>query len=137
MCSQDASAESFGDLKKAAREECKILHERLLLPQHSDVLTISGSNEQLDVVCEVGSRFSFPSLCYLFVSDYKYRSKAFVFCVSESRLTGRLYCQNTENLPAWQELTHARRSERTIARTVRVFPVPGPPMSSTRCGFSP
>ena len=57
------------------------------------------------------------SLCYLFVSDYMYRSKAFVFCVSELRLTGRLYCQNTENLPAWQELTHARRSERTIAIT--------------------
>ena len=56
----DGYVVDFGDIKKAAREICEEMNERTLVPENSDCMTITRSDEQIEIVCEDGSRFSFP-----------------------------------------------------------------------------
>eukprot|EP00930_Biecheleria_cincta_P064810 TRINITY_DN5047_c0_g1_i3.p1 TRINITY_DN5047_c0_g1~~TRINITY_DN5047_c0_g1_i3.p1 ORF type:complete len:476 (-),score=77.67 TRINITY_DN5047_c0_g1_i3:195-1622(-) len=56
----------FGDVKKAARELCRKLKERTLLPALSDVLSMKhvqndNGNEQIQVSCEDGAQYTFPA----------------------------------------------------------------------------
>ena len=50
----------FGDIKKATRKLCKEMNEYFICPTKSDVLTITEEDKQLCLVCEDGSKFSFP-----------------------------------------------------------------------------
>lgn len=50
----------FGDIKKATRKLCKQMNEYFLCPMKSDVLTITEVDQQVCLVCEDGSNFSFP-----------------------------------------------------------------------------
>jgi dihydroneopterin triphosphate aldolase (PTPS-III) / 6-pyruvoyltetrahydropterin synthase len=50
----------FGDVKKATRKLCKQMNEYFLCPMKSDVLTITEADQQVCLVCEDGSNFSFP-----------------------------------------------------------------------------
>lgn len=56
----DGYVVDFGDIKRAAREVCGALNERVIVPMLSDVLTIRVEGGQVHLVCEDGTRFSFP-----------------------------------------------------------------------------
>lgn len=56
----DGYVVDFGDIKRAAHEVCSRLNERVLVPMRSDVITIDVSGGQVNMVCEDGTRFSFP-----------------------------------------------------------------------------
>jgi 6-pyruvoyl-tetrahydropterin synthase len=57
---QDGYVVDFGDIKRAARDICKALNERLVVPMESDVLEIRVEDGQVQMTCEDGTRFSFP-----------------------------------------------------------------------------
>lgn len=50
----------FGDIKRAAREICEQMNERVIVPMKSDCLTLEREQGQVRITCEDGSRFSFP-----------------------------------------------------------------------------
>lgn len=50
----------FGDIKKATRKLCKTINEYFLCPMKSDALSITEIDNQICLVCEDGSKFSFP-----------------------------------------------------------------------------
>jgi 6-pyruvoyltetrahydropterin/6-carboxytetrahydropterin synthase len=50
----------FGDIKKATRKLCKEMNEYFLCPIKSDALAITEVDQQICIVCEDGSQFSFP-----------------------------------------------------------------------------
>ncbi len=50
----------FGDIKKGARAICEEIDERTIVPLESDCLEITQESGQVGLVCEDGSRFSFP-----------------------------------------------------------------------------
>jgi 6-pyruvoyltetrahydropterin/6-carboxytetrahydropterin synthase len=50
----------FGDIKRAAREVCGALNERMIVPMLSDVIAIEVGGGQVRMTCEDGTRFSFP-----------------------------------------------------------------------------
>lgn len=56
----DGYVVDFGDIKRATREVCSALNERLIVPMLSDVLDIRVADDQVDMTCEDGTRFSFP-----------------------------------------------------------------------------
>jgi dihydroneopterin triphosphate aldolase (PTPS-III) / 6-pyruvoyltetrahydropterin synthase len=56
----DGYVVDFGDIKRAAREVCNSLNERVLVPMQSDVLTVDVADGEVRLVCEDGTRFSFP-----------------------------------------------------------------------------
>lgn len=56
----DGYVVDFGDIKRAARDVCSRLNERVLVPTRSDVISIDVRDEQVSMVCEDGTRFSFP-----------------------------------------------------------------------------
>eukprot|EP01062_Namystynia_karyoxenos_P046042 TRINITY_DN34369_c0_g1_i1.p1 TRINITY_DN34369_c0_g1~~TRINITY_DN34369_c0_g1_i1.p1 ORF type:complete len:232 (+),score=60.37 TRINITY_DN34369_c0_g1_i1:105-698(+) len=51
----------FGDMKAIAKQVCRELHEHMLVPMRSDVLTIGVADGQLSMRCEDGATFSFPA----------------------------------------------------------------------------
>jgi len=57
---RDGYVVDFGDIKRAAHDVCRTLNERFLVPMRSDVLTIDVADGQVRIVCEDGTRFSFP-----------------------------------------------------------------------------
>ena len=57
----DGYVVDFGEVKKAMRSICQELDEHFLLPEKSRFLTISQGKEQVDILTNSGSRFSFPS----------------------------------------------------------------------------
>ncbi|MBI5504242.1 MAG: 6-carboxytetrahydropterin synthase [Deltaproteobacteria bacterium] len=56
----DGYVVDFGDIKRAARDVCSRLNERVLVPMRSDVVSIDVREAQVSMVCEDGTRFSFP-----------------------------------------------------------------------------
>jgi 6-pyruvoyltetrahydropterin/6-carboxytetrahydropterin synthase len=56
----DGYVVDFGDIKRAAREVCERLNERVIVPMLSDVITIRVEAGQVHLTCEDGTRFSFP-----------------------------------------------------------------------------
>jgi dihydroneopterin triphosphate aldolase (PTPS-III) / 6-pyruvoyltetrahydropterin synthase len=56
----DGYVVDFGLIKKAAREVCSKLNERVIVPMRSDVLTIVCGDGQVHLTCEDGTKFSFP-----------------------------------------------------------------------------
>jgi 6-pyruvoyl-tetrahydropterin synthase len=56
----DGYVVDFGDIKRAARDVCSSLNERVIVPMRSDVLTIAVDGGEVRLVCEDGTRFSFP-----------------------------------------------------------------------------
>jgi 6-pyruvoyltetrahydropterin/6-carboxytetrahydropterin synthase len=58
---KDGYVVDFGDIKKATRAVCQELDERVMIPAASEVLEISRSGAEVIVVCEDGTRFSFPA----------------------------------------------------------------------------
>lgn len=56
----DGYVVDFGDIKRAAREVCSSLNERVIVPMQSDVITIERSDGQVRMTCEDGTAFSFP-----------------------------------------------------------------------------
>lgn len=57
----DGYVVDFGDIKHGARMICEEIDERTIIPVDSDCLDVSQSNGQIELVCEDGSRFSFPA----------------------------------------------------------------------------
>lgn len=56
----DGYVVDFGDIKRAARAVCAAINERVIVPMRSDVITIDVAGDQVAMVCEDGTRFSFP-----------------------------------------------------------------------------
>lgn len=56
----DGYVVDFGDIKRAARDVCAALNERLIVPMLSDVITTKIDDGQVQMTCEDGTRFSFP-----------------------------------------------------------------------------
>ncbi len=56
----DGYVVDFGDIKRAARDMCADLYEKLIVPVESDCIVIRRDGGQVEMVCEDGSRFSFP-----------------------------------------------------------------------------
>eukprot|EP00930_Biecheleria_cincta_P064811 TRINITY_DN5047_c0_g2_i1.p1 TRINITY_DN5047_c0_g2~~TRINITY_DN5047_c0_g2_i1.p1 ORF type:complete len:474 (-),score=68.69 TRINITY_DN5047_c0_g2_i1:50-1471(-) len=61
----DGYVVDFGDIKRAARDLCRTLKERTLLPTLSDVLSIKhyqsdNGQEHVQVSCEDGAQYAFP-----------------------------------------------------------------------------
>ena len=56
----DGYVVDFGDIKRAARDVCSRLNERVIVPMLSDVLTIVRADGEVKITCEDGSRFSLP-----------------------------------------------------------------------------
>lgn len=59
----DGYVADFGHLKKAARQICRSLNQKTLIPTRSDVLKISraeNNSAQVNITCEDGAIFSFP-----------------------------------------------------------------------------
>lgn len=56
----DGYVVDFGDIKRAARDVCRDLNERFLVPMRSDVITIDVGLGEVRMVCEDGTRFSLP-----------------------------------------------------------------------------
>lgn len=50
----------FGNIKQVAKNVCKRLNEHFLCPMHSTVLDISVDDDQVRILCQDGSAFSFP-----------------------------------------------------------------------------
>lgn len=50
----------FGDIKRAARDICAEMDERLIIPMASDCLRIERSQGQISITTEDGCRFSIP-----------------------------------------------------------------------------
>jgi len=57
---EDGYVVDFGDIKRAAREVCGALNERLIVPMLSDVIAIQVGGSEVAMTCEDGTRFSFP-----------------------------------------------------------------------------
>lgn len=57
---RDGYVVDFGDIKRATRDLCKGLNERLMVPMKSDVLDIRVENAQVHMTCEDRTTFSFP-----------------------------------------------------------------------------
>lgn len=58
----DGYVVDFGDIKRAARDVCASLNERVIVPMLSDVITIRVDDGQVHMVCEDGTCFSFPEV---------------------------------------------------------------------------
>src|SRR6187399_1745828 len=56
----DGYVVDFGDIKRATRDICASLNERVIVPMLSDVLAIEVDDAEVRVTCEDGMRFSFP-----------------------------------------------------------------------------
>ena len=56
----DGYVVDFGDIKRAARDVCSRINERVIIPMLSDVLTIRVEDGEVKLVCEDGTKFSFP-----------------------------------------------------------------------------
>lgn len=56
----DGYVVDFGDIKRATREVCSELNERMIVPMLSDVITIRRDGGQVFLTCEDGTSFSFP-----------------------------------------------------------------------------
>ncbi|HXC51208.1 MAG TPA: 6-carboxytetrahydropterin synthase [Candidatus Limnocylindrales bacterium] len=56
----DGYVVDFGDIKRATREVCATLNERVIVPMLSDVLKIEVDATEVRMTCEDGMRFSFP-----------------------------------------------------------------------------
>jgi len=56
----DGYVVDFADIKRATREVCASLNERVIVPLLSDVLEIATGDDEVRVTCEDGTRFSFP-----------------------------------------------------------------------------
>lgn len=58
--SADGYVVDFGHIKKVTRKVCKELNEHFLCPMLSDVMKITIKDGNVELVCQDGSRFSFP-----------------------------------------------------------------------------
>jgi 6-pyruvoyltetrahydropterin/6-carboxytetrahydropterin synthase len=56
----DGYVVDFGDIKRAARDICAEMDERLIVPMRSDCLRIERARGQLEITTEEGARFSIP-----------------------------------------------------------------------------
>jgi 6-pyruvoyltetrahydropterin/6-carboxytetrahydropterin synthase len=56
----DGYVVDFGDIKRAARDVCASLNERVIVPMLSDVIATRVADGQVQMTCEDGTRFSFP-----------------------------------------------------------------------------
>ena len=56
----DGYVVDFGDIKRATREVCASLNERVIVPMLSDVIEIDVGDDEIRMTCEDGMRFSFP-----------------------------------------------------------------------------
>ena len=56
----DGYVVDFGDIKRATREVCETLNERLIVPMLSDVIAIAIEGPEVAMTCEDGTRFRFP-----------------------------------------------------------------------------
>lgn len=56
----DGYVVDFGDIKRAARDLCASMNERVLVPMLSDCIEIQREDGQLTMICEDGSRFTMP-----------------------------------------------------------------------------
>jgi 6-pyruvoyl-tetrahydropterin synthase len=56
----DGYVVDFGDIKRATREVCASLNERVIVPMLSDVIHINVDDAEVRMTCEDGMRFSFP-----------------------------------------------------------------------------
>jgi dihydroneopterin triphosphate aldolase (PTPS-III) / 6-pyruvoyltetrahydropterin synthase len=56
----DGYVVDFGDIKRATREVCASLNERVIVPMRSNVLRIDAAGDEVHMTCEDGTRFSFP-----------------------------------------------------------------------------
>jgi 6-pyruvoyltetrahydropterin/6-carboxytetrahydropterin synthase len=57
----DGYVVDFGDVKRATREICDEMNERVLVPADSDCLVISTRDGQVSITCEDGSCFALPA----------------------------------------------------------------------------
>jgi 6-pyruvoyltetrahydropterin/6-carboxytetrahydropterin synthase len=57
----DGYVVDFGDIKRAAREICAEINERVIVPARSDCLMIETRDGETSLVCEDGARFRFPA----------------------------------------------------------------------------
>ena len=57
---RDGYVVDFGDIKRAARSVCSEMNERTMIPTESDCIEVEQGGGQIALVCEDGSRFSFP-----------------------------------------------------------------------------
>lgn len=57
---RDGYVVDFGDIKRATREICAKLNERLVVPMQSDVIDIRIEGAQVHMTCEDRTTFSFP-----------------------------------------------------------------------------
>jgi len=56
----DGYVVDFGDIKRAARDVCASLNERVIVPMLSDVIATRIEDGQVHMTCEDGTRFTFP-----------------------------------------------------------------------------
>ena len=98
----DGYVVDFGDIKAAARAICGQWNERIIIPRISDCLDVNVSDGQVAVVCEDGSRFSFPEQDCVFLDIIH----------SSAEELARLLCQELCN-----------RIEALAARDVRTIEV--------------
>jgi len=57
----DGYVVDFGDIKRATREICGEMNERVLVPTQSDCLTIREAGGQIEIDTEDGCHFSLPA----------------------------------------------------------------------------
>jgi 6-pyruvoyltetrahydropterin/6-carboxytetrahydropterin synthase len=57
----------FGDIKRAARDLCAGMNERVIVPTRSDCLTIARERAEVSITCRDGSRFVFPEADCVFL----------------------------------------------------------------------
>lgn len=56
----DGYVVDFGDIKRAARDLCAGINEKVIIPLHTDCIRITREAGQVELVCEDGSMFSMP-----------------------------------------------------------------------------
>src|SRR5207248_3203717 len=61
LCAQAGLALDFGLVKRGATALCEELDERVLLPERSDCLVVTRTEDAVEVRTEAGHRFRFPA----------------------------------------------------------------------------
>jgi 6-pyruvoyltetrahydropterin/6-carboxytetrahydropterin synthase len=63
----DGYVVDFGDIKRAARELCGEMNERVIVPTRSDCLRIVREPGEVTITCRDGTRFVFPEADCVFL----------------------------------------------------------------------
>lgn len=105
----------FSDLKKAARESCRRLDGRVLLPSESDVLQMRVSLEgegpaQVHITCEDGSYFCLPREDCIFLPIMHTSSEELAeYLWDDIVLRSGLHAMLAQRRVEWMEMTVSER----------------------------